>query len=277
MLLILSNPQFIGFDGEDDEAAAAAKAKADADAAAAAAAAGGKTYTEEEFNTHMGGLRRKYETQTDALKASQKEQAAQLEKFKQMKGLSDEDRTALETKIADLESQYMTDKEKAERKAREDAARFTTELDGVSGERDRWRTDYQTEVVRNQIAKSAEKNRAHRASQIEAIVGPMIEFEPVKDADGEPTGKVQAVVNFPDVDKAKKPIVMKYTVDEAVTRMTELDEHSNLFDDKQKSGLGGSKNTTTGGKKIDMAKLAKENPAEYVRIRKEQPELIYGS
>lgn len=278
---ILSYPQFIGFDGEGDEAeAAAAKAaaaKAAEEAAAAAAAKGGKTYTEEEFNAHMGGLRRKYETQAEALKASQKEQAAQLEKLTKVKGLSDEERTALETKIAGLESQYMTDKEKAERKAREDAQKYNTSLETLTGDRDRWRSDFQDEVVRNQIAQAAEKNQAHRASQIEAIVRPWIEFEEIRTEDGELTGKVHAVVNFPDVDKEKKPITMKYTVDEAVTRMTEIEEHHNLFSDKQKPGLGGGKNATGSGKKIDASKLAKENPAEYRRLRKESPELLYGS
>jgi hypothetical protein len=105
----------------------------------------------------------------------------------------------------------------------------------------------------------------------------MIEFEDERTEEGELTGKVRAVVNFPDVDtKTKKPIIMKYTVDEAVSRMTEMEEHANLFDDKQKPGLGGGKNTATGGKKIDVRKLAKENPAEYRRLRKESPELLYG-
>jgi len=273
-MFILSNLQFIGFDGDGDAEAAAAKAKTEAEAAAAKG--DDKTYTQEEFNAHMGGLRRKYESQTETLKASQKEQAAQLEKLTKMKGFSDEERTVFENKIAELESQYMTDTEKAERKAREEAARFSTELNSLTEDRDRWQSDFQDEVVRNQIAKAAEKNSAHKASQIEAIVGPMIEFEDVKDDGGEPTGKVQAVVNFPDVDKDKKPLIMKYTVDEAVTRMAELEEHGNLFKDKQKSGLGGSKNTAKGGKKIDLAKLAKEDPAEYRRLRKEQPELWHG-
>jgi hypothetical protein len=66
---------------------------------------------------------------------------------------------------------------------------------------------------------------------------------------------------------------MEYTIGEAVKRMTELDKHANLFEDTMQGGLGGSKNAGTSGK-IDIVKLAKENPAEYRRLRKEKPELI---
>lgn len=239
-----------------------------------------KTYTEEEFNTHMAGLRRKYESQLEETKKTQKELASQLEKTKSLKGLSTEERTALETRITDLESQYMTDKEKSERRAKEEAQRFTEQIEGLSKDRDRWRRDYQSEIIRNQISRAAEDNNAHRAVQIEAIIDSMIEFkEMIDEENGGKTGEVRPVVIFPDIDtKTKKPIKMEYTIPEAVKRMTELEEYANLFKDTQKAGLGGTKNTSKGGRgKVDPVKLAKENPAEYRRLRKESPELLYGS
>jgi len=97
------------------------------------------------------------------------------------------------------------------------------------------------------------------------------------EVNGEPNGEFTPVVKFPDVDaKTKQAIVMEYTIDEAVKRMKELDEYSNLFEDTMKGGLGGSKNTGN-GKKIDPAKLARENPAEFRRLRKENPQALYGS
>jgi hypothetical protein len=233
-----------------------------------------KTYTEEEFNTHMAGLRRKYETQEQQLKQSQKEQATQLEKLRQVKGLSDEERTDLETKIKDLESKYMTDQEKSERKAKEEREKYTQQVTQLEGDKNNWKKRYESATVRNEITRAAERHEAFKSTQIEAIVSPLVVFQEVKNDDDESTGEFKPIVKFPDIDsKTKQPIVMDYSIDEAVERMRELDDFSNLFKDKMKSGLGGTKNQKT-GKKVDIGELAKTNPAEYRRLRKEQPELF---
>jgi len=257
---ILNSARYLGYDGDGD---------GDGDGGDG----GGKTYTEEEFNTHQAGLRRKYESQLEETRKAQKQLAAQLEKAKKFKGLSDEERTSLTKKIEDLESKYMTDQEKAERTAQEERQRHTQQIESLTTEAQNWRRQYETETVRNQISRAAETNKAHRASQIAAILNPMVEFKALQDDDGEPTGETVPVVRFPDVDsKTKKPIVMEYSIDEAVSRMTEMKEHQNLFDDEMKSGIGGKRNVRS-GKSTDLAELAK-NPAEYRRLRREKPELF---
>lgn len=265
-----SLPNIVGFEGDDDP---------DAAAAAAAAAAGGdpKTYTQEEFDAHMAGLRRKYDTKEATHVQAQKELAIQLEKAKGMKGLSDEEKTALETRIQELESEYLTDKEKAERAAAQERETFTGQIETLTGETTRWRSNYEAEVVKNGIRAAAAEHKAYDRSgdQIAAILGPMVEFKEVLDDDEQPTGNVKPVIRFPDVDtKTKEPIVLDYTIGEAVKRMTELDKHGNLFEDTMRSGIGGGKNGGTPTGKIDIAKIAKEDPAAYRKLRKESPELI---
>lgn len=236
-----------------------------------------KTYTQEEFDAHMAGLRRKYESREEQLKKAQKDLAGQLEKQKQMKGLSQEERQALQDRIDELESQFLSEKEKAERAAKQERDQFTGQIETLTGDRDNWRVQYQREVVRNGIRGAAAEHKAFDRSgdQIAAILGPMVEFKDVLDDEDQPTGQVKPVVRFPDVDsKTKEPLTLEYTIDEAVKRMTELDKFANLFEDTMRGGLGGSKNGGKPSGKIDVAKLARENPAEYRRLRKEQPELI---
>lgn len=261
----------IGFDGEGD-----GQGDGQGGGAGAGAGAGGasKTFTQQEFDSHMANMRRKHEAE---LNKNKKELAEQLETTKKGKGLSDEERKGLQTRIEELESQYLTDTQKAERKASEERTQFTTQVDGLSGERDNWKKRFETKAASSDIADAAGKHKAVSPSQIRAILGPMITFKE-GETDGEPNGEFTPVVKFPDIDaKSKQPIVMEYTIDEAVKRMKELDEYSNLFEDTMKGGLGGSKNTGGGKGKIDAAKLARENPTEFRRLRKENPQALYGS
>ena len=275
MKYLLNLPRFTSFEGEDDAATATATAAA---AAAAAAAATGKTNSQTEFDTHLAQQRRKYEAREAALQKAQRELATQLETQKTRKGLSEEERTGLQGRIDELESQFLTEKEKAERTAQKERDTSKQQVEQLTKERDGWLTAFQTEVVNNQITRAAANGNAHDVDQISAIVRPMIQFKEVVDEDGQKTGKLAPSVRFPDIDtKTKAPIVMEYTVDETVARMAEMDKYANLFVDRKRSGIGGGKNT--GGSptgKPDLAKLAKEDPAAFRKLRKERPDLFYG-
>lgn len=268
---LLSSIQRVGF---DDAADAAAKA-ADKVAADAAAAAAGKTYTEEEFNTHQAGLRRKYESRETELKNTQRQLADQLAQAKLSKGLSDEERQDYDTRIEQLEGNFLTEKEKLERRTSNQKDQFETQIAELTVARDKATSDYQNEIVRNQIFSAQATEKGVDPDQFDAILARMIKWEEVL-VDGEPNGQVTPIVNFNDIDKDDKPVVMKYSILEAVKRMKELPKYQNLFEDNLKGGLGGRGNVGK-GTPIDVVKLAKENPAEYRRLRKEQPELIYGS
>jgi hypothetical protein len=283
---ILSNMQFVGFGDDDgtggDGAGGDGGAGGDAAAAAAAAAAkdgGTKNYTQAEFDAHMAGLRRKSEAaiaaKEEEFKKTQRELAAQLGEAKKQKGLTEQEKAVHQARIEELENQFLTEQEKAKRAAVQKESEFTSQVDGLTSERDMWRTQFESEAASNQITRSAHTNKAFDPSQIGAILNPMIEFkESVDEATGTGTGTYTPVVKFPDVGEDEKPIVMEYSVDEAVKRMTELPRFANLFEDTMKSGIGGTGNADS--KKVDVARIARENPAEYRRLRKEKPDTIYG-
>lgn len=276
---MLNRAHFVGFDGDGDGSGAGGDGGAGGGDGGGgdggAGSGGGKTYTQEEFDSHMAGLRRKYEEQG---RQTQRELANQLAEARKNSSLSEEERTTLTKRIEELENQYLTDKEKSDRAAKQKQEEYDNTLQNLTQERDRWRRDFEHETVRNLIVASASKNKACDASQIAAIVGPMIEFKETVDEAGQGTGQVAPVVKFPDIDSEnEKPITMEYTVEEAVKRMTELPQYFNLFEDTMKSGIGGQGSSGTPKGKLDVRKLASENPAEYRRLRREKPELLYGS
>lgn len=269
---------FLGYDADADAAAAAAQVEADA-AAAKAAGEAGKTYTQEEFDAHMGGMRRKYEGQMATTQSAQKELAKELAQQQQLKGLSEDERTGLQSRIDELESEFLTEKEKADRAAKQSTDDFTNQVNGLTTDRDHWRSSFQTEVVSNSIRSAAGDNKAFDRSgdQIAAIIRPMTEFKDIVDDNGKPTGSVKAIVKFPDTDKNGDAVTMEYTVAEAVKRMTELDKHANLFEDTMRSGLGGTQNGGAPKGKVDLKRLANEDPAALRKLRKEQPDVYYAA
>ena len=230
-----------------------------------------KTYTQEEFDQLSAAQRRKYEANEAKWKKDQAELATQLEKQKQAKGVSPEERDALQKRIDELESQFLTEKEKADRAATAERTQFSQKLEEASGEAKRWRSSYEQEVVTNSIRSSAATHKAYDAEQISALLGSLVEFQDVLDDDKQPTGKVKPVVKFPDVDKKGDPVTLEYTIPEAVKRMTELDKFSNLFQDTMRGGMGGSKN---GGKPAGKINVKQLSPAEYRELRKNNPEKL---
>ena len=88
------------------------------------------------------------------------------------------------------------------------------------------------------------------------------------DSEGKPTGKLIPKVKLQDKDKDGKPVTLELLVPEAIKRMKEMEQYFNLFKGEGTGGIGGM-NRGSGKGQPDFVKLAKENPAEYRRLRRE--------
>lgn len=227
----------------------------------------GKTFTQEDVNTIMAREKRKTQE-------AQKQHAAQLEQYKKTAQLTTEERAKLEAQIDDLQSKSMTVEEKARRESEKAAKTHQAALDGLTTERDSWQNQYTNELIGNKIALASAKHKAENPEHIDGLIRSRTKVAPVLDPEGNATGRFEARVAFPDTDKENKPITLDLTVDEAVKRMTELPQHQNLFAGGKAGGLGASGGQ--GGKigTIDVAKMAREDPAGYRKLRKEKPEEI---
>jgi hypothetical protein len=224
-----------------------------------------KTYTQEEFDKHMGGLRKKHE-------ATQKQLADQLKAAREQPGLADEEREALQKQIEGLEATYMTKQQLAEKAAQKKETALQDQIKELTDKGSQWKNNFESEVVRNQIYLESNKHEAHDPEAMSRMLGPDITW---KEIEGDNGTTYEPRVAFADVDKEGKPVTLELTIGQAMARMKELpDRFGFLFKGQQKAGIGGIANTgTAGGQQLTQAMLAK-NPALLRKIMKEQPELL---
>ena len=259
--MFLKSYSFVCFDAESDEAA---KKVAEA---AKKAAEGDKTFTQEEVNTFLAKEKRK-------TVEVQKKLADQLQTLKKTAELSGDEKTDLEKQITDLESKYLTSDELARQSADKATKKHQKEADDLVNDRDSWKNRYTRATINVAITQAATTNDAISAEQITALLQPTTKIVEKVDDAGKPTGIYEPRVKFQDVDKDEKPITLDLSVPAAVKRMTELPQYGNLFKGGKTGGLGSTGGVNGKGGKIDVAKIAREDPALYRKLRKEQPELL---
>jgi len=226
----------------------------------------GKGFTQDEVNAFLAKEKRKTQE-------TQKQLADQLEEYKKVTQLSGEENVELEKRIEELQTKYMTVEERARQLKEKDEKKHGEEIDQLRKELGAWKQRYTSSTVENAITHAAVEHKAVVPGQIIAMLRSTTRLAEKLDSEDKPTGEFETRVMFADVDKDQKPVMLDLTVPEAVKRMTELEQFGNLFTDSKKGGLGGNNSPKKGGK-IDLAKIAREDPAQYRKLRKEQPELF---
>jgi len=263
-MFLKSNPSLICFDDEGEgegngESEGKGKGKGEGEE---------KTFTQEQVNTFLATEKRRTQE-------TQRQLASELEELRKTAKLTNDEKAELSKRIEELQAQFMTKEEKA----RQDADRAKKEYDGklemTTKERDEWKTKHEKLAIDTELMRCAANADppAVRYEQISAILAPKTRLVEKLNDEGQSTGEYEPKVSFPDKDKEKKPIILELTIEEAVTRMTELEQYDNLFQAKKKSGLGATGSTGKSGQ-IDIVKIAKEDPATYRKLRKERPELF---
>ena len=226
-----------------------------------------KTFTQEEVNSFLAKEKRKTQD-------AQKQLASQLQEYKKTAELSTEEKTELEKQIEDLQKQYMTAEERARQTSEKITKKFKKDLEALESERNSWKDRYTRSTIDAAIAQAAVTNKAIAVEQIAAMLRPSAKLAEKLDEAGKPTGMYEPRVEFQDLDRDEKPITLDLTVNEAVKRMTELPQYGNLFKGNKAGGIGGSGGTGKKMGQIDLIKIAREDPARYRKLRKEQPELF---
>lgn len=260
-MFLRATSQFISFEGEDDDAAAKAAAEA---AAKAAAEKDEKKFNQEQVNTIIAEEKRKNQIRERKI-------LGELETLKKSASLTVEEKEVLEKRIEDLQTQNMTVEEKARRAEEAAEKKMAEQVENLTKERDNWQIKHADLVVNTAIIKASSEgdNKAFFHEQILAILKPKTKLTEILDDDGKPTGNFEPRVSFSDKDKDDKPIILELTVPEAIKRMKELENYGNLFEGGKTGGLGGTGSQTKSGK-IDIAKIAREDPARYRKLRKER-------
>jgi len=202
--------------------------------------------------------------------AEREELIGQLSSLQQQ-GLTPENLEALQSRIETLQNEGKT----KEQLAAEERGKLEKKLTGEIGKKDAevklWKSKYETFRSQTEILTAAGAAKAHNSAQIYNILRPDTVMEEEVGEDGKPTGEYIPKVNFRDKDKDGKPVVLKLSVAEAIKRMTEMEEHMNLFDSGGTAGLGGRNNGRSGG--AGGTAVPTETSA-YMAARKKNPNLI---
>ena len=219
----------VAYDEASDAAAAAAAA-----AAEAAAAANKVTFDEkqqEHINSLLAEERRK---QQESLQKAVAEVTALRTRVK----LSDSERKDLDKRLEVIQQETLTKGELSKREHEKALNKLQTERDDVTKDRDSWKTRFVDTQINNTIMQAATSGKAYNPRQFLAILKPQTQLEEVCDSEGNPTGDFVPKVTFQDVDKEKKPITLKLSVEDALKRMADMDEFANLFANEGSGGLG---------------------------------------
>lgn len=219
-----------------------------------------KTYTQEHVNKLLADDRRKHKEQVQ-------QAVAQLEDMKKTVQMSDQQRAELEGRIENLNTSLMTAEEKTKAELGKKDKELKTLAEGLTSERDRWRSSYSQEVITNQILKSSAIHDAVSADQMLDFLAPKTRLVEVLDADGKTVKGYIPKAKIRTVNEKGEEIELDLTVEETMKRLKEdTSRYGNLFKGGVNSGIGG-KGSTGGSGSASLEDLAK-GPAETYRANR---------
>lgn len=270
-------PMFAMYEGEgdgvDDGAAAAAAAAAATNQGGANNKGGApRVFTQDDVNKFLADDRRKHVERYQTLEETYK-------KALEDQNLSKTAREELEQRLETIQAQSRTKEQTLELELNKTREKSKKEYEQTVAERDSWKTRYESAEINRGLSDAATAGRAIRNSQVVTILRGHTKMTEVLDLSGKPTGEYAPRIHMETVDpKTKERVMSVFTPDEAIAWMKEnKEEYGNLFESEVSGGLGGRNATpgAPGGKngKIDLTSLT---PAEYRKLRKENPEAIYG-
>ena len=215
-------------------------------------------FTQKQVNDFLAKEKGKHQKATEA-------QVKELEKIKASKGLTEKEKSELQTRIEDLQNSMLTKEQLAQKEREKLQNEHKKTLDTVAGERDFYRGLYQKSTITRSISDEAAAAEAFNPRQVVALLESKTRLVEALDGDGQPIpGEFVVRVKMDDVDSAGKPTTLDLSVAEALKRMKDRsDEFGNLFKSGVSGGLGGSSGKG-GTKEVDPSKLS---PEEYRKWR----------
>jgi hypothetical protein len=212
--------------------------------------ASSKTFDQEAVNRIVKKERERLE---ESFKAKLQEQLDRVNKLSEAKDLTEQQRSSLAEQKLALETDLMTEREKADAdKKRADAA-HKKELEALQGDQKKWRGLYESQMKETVIFAAAAQHDAYNPTQLLGLVAPLTVVEEVKNNKGEGTGRYETVVKTSVLEKGddgKEHLVEKtLAVPSYVEYLKGRKEYQNLFVANRPGGTGHRQGTGgTGGK-----------------------------
>lgn len=199
---------------------------------------GKTTFTQEELNKILAVDRRKHNEKFEAQKKETEKQIKSLEVLQKSKSLSEEDKNKLAEQVDELKKGLLTKEQLAAQEKKKLEDRHGETVKTLTGERDTWQQRFHRQTINNAILSAASQADAFDAEDLIARLSPDTRLVQEMDSDNNPTENFVPKVKFTDVDKDNKPVVVDFTVDQAVTRMKEMPRFKHLFKTPATGGIG---------------------------------------
>jgi hypothetical protein len=200
--------------------------------------------------------------------SEQKKLTDEISALQKKQSLTADERKSYESKIEELRRKNMTADELAEEERQRIKTAWDEERTHLTSRAESAESKYASSSIRRSITDAAVSNEALVPEQLVFILERDAKVVEVEDAEGNKTGRDEVRVAFQGLDKDKNPVTLDLTVDEAVKKMTEMDQYLNLF--KGSEGGIGRRQQRTGNDPTDAVDAAKSmSPEEYQKARRE--------
>lgn len=162
-----------------------------------------------------------------------------LQTLQQSASLTAEEKETLASRIESMESSLRTKEEQFALEKKKSEDKFKTELEKVSGDRDIWRTRFDSSMKKRSLLDAAVENNVEEPSQIIMMFESLTRLEEVVDSAGKGTGDFTTKMKFMGIDpESKKPKEYDLPPSEALAHMRENGLHKNLFKHGATPGTG---------------------------------------
>lgn len=220
-----------------------------------------KTFTQEQVNAMI-------KADKDRAKKDNEKLLAQLQTFAEQ-GLTTENLQSLQSRIDELTNEGKSKETLAKEAQDKLTKQHKTELEKAQGEGKKWRSQYEKYRLESEIASAAAAKKARNPKQVQSLLGPLSYFREELGEDKKPTGEYTPRVKMTERDKDGLEVLLDLTVTEAVDRLSQSEEHLNLFDSGAAGGLG-SYNGNSNHKKGTPGDLSNLPMNDYYRERQKR-------
>ena len=219
-----------------------------------------KTYTQKQLE---GIVQQRLSNQTKAAEKLNNE----IEALKQRGQLTATEKNELESRLEQIQNETLTKEQIAANDRKKVEAKNKKQVDELTVDVAKWKGLHTTSTIERDLYDAAAGNKAVSPKQLVKLLRPDSQLVDELDKDKKPTGSLVTQVTLMDVDENGKAVKLKLSPQQAVKRMSELEEHENLF---QYDGAGGfgKRNRAAGGNASDIRDLAAKDPKAYMEGRK---------
>lgn len=228
-----------------------------------------KTFTEDQVNKIV-------QKRTEKARKAQQTALKRLEQLESQVKMTSEEREELQKEIEELQKQTLSSEEIAKREQKKAKEKYENDLKTATEQAESWRSRHDDLKINYEINSAASKHGVMGASVpfLESYLRPNTKLVEERNEDGEATGNFIPQVTFQDSDEDGNSIEIQMSVQDVVKRMKELPERfGQLFEPDTKSGTGTRSGEAGRGPGKDVKNLTQQ---EYMKLRKENPEMIYG-